>query len=135
MQQNTLLQYAELGEKATWTYYHSLIDNSTLLQKNGITVSSGSYRYNGNATIAIFSSYFGSSSIRKAHIKLFELKIYYDNETTPIRHFIPCYRKSDGIIGLYDIINGAFHTKQSGNDFTKGDDIIGEIVLWEKPEQ
>lgn len=134
LQQNTLLQYAELGEKATWTYYHSLIDDSTLLKKNGITVSSGSYSYGGNATIAIFSSYF-YYPMRYSHIKLFELKIYYDDETTPIRHFIPCYRKSDGIIGLYDIINGAFHTKQSGNDFTKGDDIIGEIVLWEKPEQ
>ncbi len=40
-----------------------------------------------------------------------------------IRNLIPCYRKSDSVIGLYDLINGQFYTNAGSGAFTKGADI------------
>lgn len=39
-----------------------------------------------------------------------------------IRDYVPCYRKSDGVIGLYDMCTGAFLTNAGTGTFTKGDD-------------
>lgn len=39
-----------------------------------------------------------------------------------VREYIPCYRKSDGVIGLYEKFTGAFLTTPVGA-FTKGADI------------
>lgn len=36
---------------------------------------------------------------------------------------IPCYRKSDGVIGMYDLVSEQFLTNQGTGTFTKGADI------------
>lgn len=36
---------------------------------------------------------------------------------------IPCYRKSDSVIGMYDIVNDEFHTNVGTGSFTKGSDV------------
>ena len=41
-------------------------------------------------------------------IKLYSMKVY--DSTTLIRHFVPCYRKTDNVRGLYDIVNDAFYS-------------------------
>ena len=38
-----------------------------------------------------------------------------------------CYRKSDGVIGMYDVENDVFYTNDGSGDFTKGQDIITTI--------
>jgi hypothetical protein len=40
-----------------------------------------------------------------------------------VRDFIPCYRKSDGVIGMYDIVSNSFYTNQGSGSFTKGANI------------
>lgn len=42
---------------------------------------------------------------------------------TPIRNFVPCYRKSDGVIGLYDTVGSTFYTNKGTGSFTKGADV------------
>ncbi len=37
--------------------------------------------------------------------------------------YIPCYRKSDGEIGLYDIMSGSFKTNAGSGTFLKGADV------------
>lgn len=40
------------------------------------------------------------------------------------RNFIPCYRKSDNVKGLYDIVEGKFYTNQgTGDDFIAGENV------------
>ena len=34
------------------------------------------------------------------------------------RHLIPCYRKADKVIGMYDIVNNQFYTNAGTGDFT-----------------
>lgn len=41
----------------------------------------------------------------------------------PIRNFVPCYRISDGEIGLYDTVEGGFYTNQGSGSFSKGPDV------------
>lgn len=37
-----------------------------------------------------------------------------------VRNFIPCYRKSDRAIGLYDTVNGVFYTNAGTGEFIRG---------------
>ena len=50
---------------------------------------------------------------------VYSLKIY-DGDTA-VREFIPCYRKSDNIIGMYDLVNGKFYTNSGTEEFIKGE--------------
>jgi hypothetical protein len=54
-------------------------------------------------------------------LKIYDCKIWGDGEL--LRHFIPCYRKSDNVIGMYDIINSTFYTNKGTGSFTKGSNI------------
>ncbi len=40
-----------------------------------------------------------------------------------VRDFKPCYRKSDGVIGIYDIVSKTFFTNAGTGNFTKGADV------------
>lgn len=37
--------------------------------------------------------------------------------------FYPCYRKADGVVGMYDIINNIFVSSKSGTPFSKGGNV------------
>lgn len=49
---------------------------------------------------------------------LYSVKIWDDN--TLIRNFIPCYRKSDNVIGMYDLVTNTFFTNAGTGVFLKG---------------
>jgi len=68
----------------------------------------------------------------------YPLRLFYGynlNTTGKIAHFVhtkadgrkialfACYRKSDGVIGMYDVENDVFYTNDGTGDFTKGQDI------------
>lgn len=78
-----------------------------------------------NCTIALFAEFQETSGgIKKFNFgsfSLFNLRMY-DNSVL-VRNFIPCYRKSDGEIGLYDTVNHTFYTNQGTGTFLKGPDV------------
>lgn len=47
---------------------------------------------------------------------------FYDNEELKI-DLIPCYRKSDGVIGMYDLVEDKFYTNSGTGTFVKGKDV------------
>lgn len=51
--------------------------------------------------------------------------VFVDKDSSSeIGRLVPCYRKADGEIGMYDLINGAFYTNYNTvGYFTKGDDV------------
>lgn len=53
--------------------------------------------------------------------KLYYCKIW-DNWTL-VRDFVPCYRKSDNVIWLYDLVNKQFYTNSGTWTFTKWPDV------------
>ena len=80
------------------------------------------YQCENNAYIFFFG---GSTTITKASGKLYSCKIY-DNSVL-VRNFIPCYRKSDNVIGLYDLVNGTFYTNAGTGTFTKGANVNHDV--------
>lgn len=53
--------------------------------------------------------------------KLYSVKLYKNNQL--VRDFVPCYRKSDTEIWMYDIVNDTFYTNSWTWTFTKGSDV------------
>ena len=49
---------------------------------------------------------------------IYSLIITYDGK--PVRNFIPAKRKSDGVIGMYDLVGKKFYTSPNGEAFTGG---------------
>lgn len=49
---------------------------------------------------------------------------YYELEDDTYRVLlVPCYRKSDVEIGMYDVINGVFYTNKGAGHFAKGSNV------------
>ena len=82
-----------------------------------------SFQCDYNAYIFYFS---GNTSIQPASGKLYSLTMY-DNGTL-VRNFVPCYRKSDNVIGLYDTVYNAFYANQGTGDFLKGAGVITSVA-------
>jgi len=69
----------------------------------------------GNLSYYVFNSHWEPSLF--ASMKLYSLKMY--TWWTPVRDFVPCYRKSDNVIWLYDLVNKQFYTNSWSWTFTK----------------
>jgi hypothetical protein len=81
-----------------------------------LTIANGS-NISTTETIRIFGY---STNHTLDRMKLYECQIY--DSGILVRNFIPCYRKSDNVIGLFDTVYGEFYTSTQG-EFTKGTDI------------
>lgn len=56
-----------------------------------------------------------------ASMKIYLFKVY--NNGILQHDFVPCYRKSDNEVGLYDIVNKTFFTNDGTGSFIKGSDV------------
>ena len=113
--------------------FPSEIDADLLRHKQFAYLDSGTYGIDDTVLSTTFS--FGSSTSNiylfarnlsnvaylHATERLFSATI--QEGTTMIRNFIPCYRKSDGVIGMYDTVNGVFYTNSGSGTFVKGENI------------
>lgn len=54
-----------------------------------------------------------------AYLKLYSFKIYDNNIL--VRNFVACYRKSDNVAGLYDLVNDVFYTNSGTGTFSVGE--------------
>lgn len=85
---------------------------------------STTYTYVGSSTKTLYifamNNQDGTVQYRNSMMKLYYFKLY--NSWTLVRDFIPCYRKSDSVIGLYDVVWWQFYTNQWTGTFTKWPD-------------
>lgn len=73
----------------------------------------------------IFLAYYNSSPDNYSIYTLYDFEIYENGNL--LKKYIPCYRKSDDVIGLYEVVNGEFKTNAGTGVFTKGPDVnLGE---------
>ena len=59
--------------------------------------------------------------VTKSYLKVYSCQIFSSDAL--MRDFIPAKRKSDGVIGLYDLVSGTFFTDANGGNFTGGDEV------------
>lgn len=65
----------------------------------------------------IFCQAWGTTNYTRFFMgKLYYMKIYLG--TTLVRDFVPCYRKSDNVAGMYDLVNDVFYTNAGSGSFT-----------------
>lgn len=86
--------------------------------------------YNFTRTWYIFKLNLDTFPYGGGKIRIFNYKITQNN--TLVRNFIPCYRKSDNVAGMYDLVNGQFYTNQGTGSFIVGNDVNIDIEITPK---
>lgn len=92
--------------------------NNSLITNNGTTYISNNSSLNAS-TLDIFGDHMDYSY--NSSMKLYNLYLYDGNEV--IAHFIPCYHKKTGEIGLCDTYDGSFNNNVGEGTFSKGNDV------------
>ena len=80
----------------------------------------------GNGTLPLFLFAQNETSSAPVHItgtkRVYSCKIKQNNSW--VRYFVPAKRKSDNVLGMYDIINGTFYTNAGSGTFTGGPAVV-----------
>lgn len=87
--------------------------NDQMIEQNLDVLVSNDY------TITVFAGNNQGTASYKSKIKLYDLKVSQGGKI--VNSFIPCYRKSDDVAGLYDIIEGVFYTNSGTDEFVIGE--------------
>ena len=99
----------------------------TLSLKNatngGSYTGTKSVAFTMTSNLLLFAQNYNGSARYGAYrkIKYFQ---YYDKTDTLICDLVPCYRKSDGVIGMYDTVRKTFLMNAGSGTFTKGADVL-----------
>ena len=92
------------------------------LYRNNVLLGSGTLTSdNTYGTIWLFASNYNGGQNGSATCKMYYAKFYYNDVL--VRDLVPCYRKADNEIGMYDLVNGVFYTNAGTGTFTKGGDV------------
>ena len=98
-------QYGKVDNVTAFT------DSKTVTGRNIHLYLFGLYSRFGGGTM---QTYYG-------HCKIHKFRLYQGD--TLVRNLIACYRTSDNVIGLYDMVNNHFYTNNGTGSFTKGGDV------------
>lgn len=104
-------------------------DSTKVYIKNNDTIVSynkGNF-VNPNYNVYIFTRNNSGSTTSFSKFKLHRFKIYDNNDL--VRDFVACYRKSDNVAGLYDLVNGVFYTNAGTGSFTIGPKYNNSVYL------
>lgn len=110
-----------------WELYYT--DNGSTLKTDGIAIKSLNFSIGTWDSVAI--EFAKDTMLRilayRNNQYAFNGKIKYvsvQNTNGEITHnYIPCYRKSDGAIGVYDVVGGTFFTNSGTGNLVKGSDV------------
>lgn len=107
------------------TYYNLVLSGEAV--KNGVvdTTNPLSYEINSDYELYVFATNTADSPSNIASLEFYGLDIYQGKDLALC--LIPCYRKSDNVVGVYDVISETFLTNAGTGDFVKGDDVF-EVV-------
>lgn len=105
-----------------WTNWDANIDYEVIYTLSSVTLNLDTKTYSVSArwnrlTIMYWNTLY-------SELKLYSFKIY--TWTTLIRDFVPCFRKSDWEVWLYDLVNNQFYTNSWTWDFVKWPNVFPE---------
>lgn len=102
-------------DEITYTYTSSLA--TFKINNNTYTQSRSNWYNNWAYPLTIFCRKTSSWTEQYLTMKLYSC--YIKNWLEKVRDFVPCYRKSDNVIWLYDVVNKQFYTNSWSGSFTK----------------
>lgn len=113
-----LVEYPKNYHILTWGNGEVKINGETKLAMDNTSFQSTLnvflFAGNSNGSVGFFE---GSGKTKVKWLKMTKNGVL-------VRNFIPCYRKSDNEIGMYDLVNNQFYTNQGSGSFLKGKDVI-----------
>ena len=90
---------------------------------NGDLITSGENNaFDGKNKLQLFASYYNGLDQHPgnyAYMKLYSFKVY-NEQWQIISYLVPCYRISDTVAGLYDLVSGVFYTNNGTGEFVVG---------------
>ena len=113
--------------------FHAKSDNTYSLSVDGIEKISGGQRSTSSQPYFLFATAQNSTTVAQysqLSMRMYSCKLW--DSGTLIRDFVPAQRKSDGEVGLYDVLNNTFYEHQGTNPFTSGS-IIWSVNLSVSP--
>lgn len=124
---------APLGDKLplgiTHTIDRTCSSSGVVTVKNGsnviVTYDAKTYGFDNTKNYSPYIFCYNNEGTFKSFCKakLYWMTIYDINGTTPLREFVPCYRKADSVAGLYDLVNGVFYTNAGSGTFVVGGNV------------
>lgn len=136
-QGNNLFTWFDKNQDNGGSVHYYDINNTVRTTRSTLTYEKGTFKYGTlNAkTVAVKSEdstsplyLFGNSTknFDRYNMKVYRLKFYEDGVLK--RDYIPCYRISDGKVGIYELLTGNFYTNIGTGEFNKGSDIIDSSI-------
>lgn len=78
--------------------------------------------YTMTSNLALFAQHYNGTYRTTGDFNIYSFK-YYDKTDNLVCDLVPCYRKSDGEIGMYDIVRKIFLTNGGAGKLVKGADV------------
>lgn len=105
----------------------SIDKNKNVCTVNGATGTNAASTSTSEYPLFLFAVNTAGTAMYPASAKISSCCIY-DNGIL-VRDFVPCYRKSDNVAGLYDTAQGAFYTNSGTGTFAIGPEISEPVVV------
>lgn len=130
-----------------WTNGFDVQDNNTTkyhvvqTQRNGsqigflddVQILNGTRSTTKDTSAGKTAALFGQRNASDALSLFYKGKVYsckVSKDGTLLADFVPCYRKADGEIGMYDLVLQKFYVNEGTGVFLKGADVIDSISPW-----
>lgn len=108
--------------KMTVDYNSTTHNYNVTLNNDSVTGTMSSYNTGTDPnTMLLFVDQAKRFATFNKPLRIYGLKIAENGVL--IRHMIPCYRKSDSVIGMYDRVNNVFYTNAGTQSLVKGNDV------------
>jgi hypothetical protein len=102
---------------ANWNTHIIQMSSDWVYEDWTLKYSPASQTFTSPVNLYLFANNNNWSTAEQSWFKLHYFKIW--NSWTLVRDFVPCYRKSDNVIWLYDLVNSAFYTNAWTGTFSK----------------
>ncbi len=87
-----------------------------------IYTSSNTYNYSSNYECPLFASNETGNIVKHPWVRIYYAQ-YYNANWELVRYLVPCYRRADSVIWMYDIVNNTFYTNAGSWTFIKWPDV------------
>ena len=106
--------------------YNRMRDGSQNTYMNGLHAHHGDIagEYDTGLNMYIFSMNHDGTAKYFSRMRLYAARFWTGGGAQLVRDFVPAKRTSDGVLGLYDKVNGNFHEKQGSGSFNAGAKVV-----------
>lgn len=108
-------------EKHTIKFY-SNDNHSVKFDDNLVGIFYGNNDLTSLAEIYLFSGHGSNGAEYYSKSRIYSCKMI-KKDGSIVRNFVPCYRKADGVSGLFDLISNKFFTNDGTGTFIRGGDV------------